>query len=89
MECASQFLTSLPSTPIPYRPKRLDAFTREEIEHLEKLKLPENPPGAGLKKTFKEEIQGQRMNLDRLEREAEGTNAGEGGADRHGLNGKA
>ncbi|KAL9116033.1 MAG: hypothetical protein Q9227_000401 [Pyrenula ochraceoflavens] len=80
---ASSFLTSRASTPIPFSPKRLETFTRDELRALEQLNAnPQSPTSKtnqqqspGLMRQFKENLHEQKVDIEKLEKEAESVEA--------------
>ena len=77
MHRAVQFLTSRASTPIPWSPKRLDTFTPDELHALEQLKLSDDALLSSMEglKSFKENLKEQKVDIEKLEEEAETTKA--------------
>ena len=73
-----QFLTSRVSTPVPFRPKRVDSFTPEELAALDQLQL-SSKPGSGSNSpastngNFKDNIEAQKVDVELLEKKVNGT----------------
>lgn len=78
LSAASSFLTSRVSTPVPFRPKRVDSFTPEELAALDQLQL-SSKPGSGSNSpastngNFKDNIEAQKVDVELLEKKVNGT----------------
>lgn len=77
-----QFLTSRVSTPVPYRPKRMNSFSADDLAALDQLS-PKSPNGAlspqaqgtiapKAVKNFKDNVEAQKVDLEMLENKANG-----------------
>lgn len=74
LSAASSFLTSRTSTPIPFRPKRVDTFTASELEALEKLSTSSplsSPRTAKTATTARQPPEPPKVDIQKLEDEAE------------------